>query len=249
MAPNLSSTSSDTWSDSAYDDVPTEFFTFSTPLSYKGSGILGGSESTGSLPSLNCQERRSCGIGGPNSPEWVPLTIGPLGAPQPFDISIPEPPYDSSIDGNSDKSFTDCLNDSFVRRRLAEYIHRPPVWRIQPFKVDNGLSSPGSDSGSNITSELGIADHLDTCRFCSTAQRKNFPTKRSVPDFSGWFDYCVPSRFSGGGPGYEERLNAMASTWAEEPFVVGMATIPDLDVECVEEDGVSPIQPDVWLGN
>lgn len=196
------------------------------------------------MPDLIRQGKHSCGFPEPNSPNWVPLAIGPPEAPLPFGISVPKSPYDSSTDGDCDTSFVDSLRGSLAqRRRPAEYFHRPPVWRIQPLKADNGLSFSGSDSDTNITSELGITDHLDTCQFCTTVQRKNFPTNKSVSDFRGWFDSQVPSRFSKGFLGYDEKLDAMASTWAEEPLVVGMASIPDFDVEWMNEDEVRTIQP------
>ncbi|KAK2766702.1 hypothetical protein FQN54_006015 [Arachnomyces sp. PD_36] len=233
MAPSSRSNSSDSSSDSTYDDVHSEFYTFSTPLSPEGDGFPHESDSFSSLPDINPQEEDSAPGDEGYLPKWVPLSIDLAGASLPWDIRVPEAPpsgeeYDESSMSSTERSFVH-------RRRPAEYVHRPPVWRIQSLKNSRSLSSSESDADTDLAPELNFGGQFDACRLCSAELLKKVSAGKNTSDFGKWYDHQGRSPLAGGALGYEEQLNAMASAWSEEPFVVAMASSSDPKDPILEE--------------
>ncbi|OAX80317.1 hypothetical protein ACJ72_05352 [Emergomyces africanus] len=161
---------------------------------------------------------------------WNPLIECPdLNIPHEPAIFIPDPSPSKAIndsDGDTPKSETQGGSLS-RRRRHGEYHHRPPVWNIRPLDEDvsafSGVEVKVEVDADVVDSLAGL--HTDN----SSPQAHSPPTVRSCnlisqPDV---FRHSITSEYSYSNLPritlLEAQLDAMASIWSGESFIVAMA--------------------------
>ncbi|PGH33056.1 hypothetical protein GX50_04130 [[Emmonsia] crescens] len=159
---------------------------------------------------------------------WKPLTECPNIniSPEPS-IFVPDPSPAKTLqesDGDTPKSET--LGGSLSRRRRhGEYHHRPPVWNIRPLDEDvSAFSSVDVEVDSDILDSLtGLKTDNASSRSHTppTVRSHNLIPQSNVHPSSIMYDY--PHCNLPGNTLLEAQLDAMASTWSREPFIVAMA--------------------------
>ncbi|EGC41112.1 conserved hypothetical protein [Histoplasma capsulatum var. duboisii H88] len=159
---------------------------------------------------------------------WKPLTECPdLSIPPESGIFVPDPsPTKTLHDSDGDTPKSETLGGSLTRRRRhGEYHHRPPVWNIR--MLDDDVSA---FSSVNVDADSDIVDSVAGLKTDNTSPHSHkqptlgslslYPQADMQPNIR-ISEYPHPNFLAN--TLLEEQLDAIASTWSREPFVVATA--------------------------
>ncbi|OJD19941.1 hypothetical protein AJ78_00135 [Emergomyces pasteurianus Ep9510] len=204
-----------------------------SPQSHTSSiGCCSRTENDNSSPNIESRELAHL-LHNPQGPSrWKPLIECPdLNIPPEPAIFVPDPSPGKAIhdsDGDTPKSETSGGSLS-RRRRHGEYHHRPPVWTIRPLDEDvSAFSSVEIEVDSDTFHSLaGLnTDNSSPRSFSSpTARPRNLISQSNV--FHNSINSAYPHSSLPENTPVEAHLDALASTWAREPFIVAMAVMDE----------------------
>ncbi|KAL1965922.1 hypothetical protein VTN77DRAFT_5055 [Rasamsonia byssochlamydoides] len=143
----------------------------------------------------------------------------------------------SRTDDNSDTSESMSFHGSIsLRRRHAEYFHRPPV--LGPYsRLGSGSRSANDGPYSCFQLDtLAETEYCDQCRFC--AYKGQWCGRGPAGKLLGPWPNSHPPRSASEVDisCYEKQLKSINATWVQEPLIVGVAKVAN-------DENASPREP------